>query len=134
MEKHRNKEKQYKVRRLDLRLTEDDYAKVRALADRLTFGNVTKLFMAAVTDRPIPVVEVNEADRRVVDYVRKIMDVYRNIGINYNQVVKRINTIRAAGDIVREVAALTEKTEKLIQLTEALNRLFMELNNGNKNQ
>ncbi len=130
----RNKEKAYKIRRLDLRLTEQDYARVRELADRLTNGNVTKLLLHAVTDRPFTVVEVNESDRHVLDYVKKIMQVYRNIGINYNQVVKCINTICASADMVRELEALTEKTEKLIRLTSALNDFFEELKHGNQDQ
>lgn len=119
---------------MDLRLTEDDYNTVRAFADRLTNGNVTKLVLNAVLDRPIRVVEVSESDRRVLDYVKKIMSVYRNIGINYNQVVKRINTFRESADVVRELAALREKTEKLIRLTAALNDFFKNLSNGNQDQ
>lgn len=134
MKKHNIKERQYKICRLSLRLTEAERDKIQALANRLTSGNVSKLIVSALTDRPIPVVEVNEADQRVVDHLKKIMDVYRNIGINYNQVVKYINAIRPGEDVKAELLALTDKTEKLNKLTSGLNVFLNELSNGNKNQ
>lgn len=134
MKQKKVKERKYKIRRMDLRLTEDDYNKIQALANRLTNGNVTKLVLNAVLDRPIRVVEVSESDCRMLDYVKKIMSVYRNIGINYNQVVKNINTFRNATDVVQEMTALRDKTEKLIRLTAALNDFFKNLSNGNQDQ
>lgn len=134
MKQKKIKERKYKIRRMDLRLTEDDYNKIQALANRLTNGNVTKLVLNAVLDRPIRVVEVSESDCRMLDYVKKIMSVYRNIGINYNQVVKNINTFRNATDVVQEMTALRDKTEKLIRLTAALNDFFKNLSNGNQDQ
>lgn len=134
MKQKKVKERKYKIRRMDLRLTEDDYSKIRALADRLTNGNVTKLVLNAVMDRPIRVVEVSESDCRMLDYIKKIMTVYRNIGINYNQVVRQINTFRESADVVRELTALREKTEKLIRLTAALNNFFENMSNGNQDQ
>lgn len=130
------KERKYKICRLDLRLTEEDRAKVQALANRLTHGNVSKLIVMSLTDRPIPVVEVNEADQRVLDYLYKVMGVYRNIGINYNQVVRYINSMQVPvdKDLKKYILELKAKTEKLIELTAGLNNFLNGLTNGYKDK
>lgn len=128
------KERKYKICRLSLRLTEEDRAKIQALANRLTFGNVSKLIVSALTDRPIPVVEVNETDLRITDYVWRVMEVYRNIGVNFNQVVKKINSIQPGEDVKAELLALQKKMDKLIELTAGLDKFLNGLNNGNKDK
>lgn len=120
----KKEEADYRVRRVQLRMTSDEYQKMRTEAAKYSGGNLSRFVVYAGLERPLTFVYVDENTQRIMDYVKSIRKTYYNIGINYNQVVKRINSIRTTPDIISSLAALDSKSEKLIILTEAMEKAF----------
>ncbi len=125
-----------KNRRIELRVSEEEYTRIKYNADKYQDGNVGEFIRQLAVYGQITVVQKpaksNPKQAAVYDLIKE----YRKVGTNYNQVVKTVHQ-QAAGRQMPELVAknlerLAVHTDQLIALTKGIKTLFEDGNQDNQ--
>lgn len=119
-----------KTRRIEVRVTEEEFARIKYNADKYQNGNVGELFRQLAVYGQITVVQKPAKSNPKLAAVYDMLKEYRKVGTNYNQVVKTIHQ-QAVGRQMSELVAknlerLAVHTDQLIALTKGIKNLFEE--------
>ncbi|MBD5397164.1 hypothetical protein HDR62_03365 [bacterium] len=125
-----------KSRRIEIRVSEEEYARIKYNADKYQEGNIGELLRQLAVYGQITVVQKpaksNPKQAAVYDLIKE----YRKVGTNYNQVVKSVHQM-AGGRQMPELVAknlerLAEHTDQLIALTKGVQTLFEDGDQDNQ--
>lgn len=128
--------KERKSRRIEIRVSEEEYARIKYNADRYKDGNIGEFLRQLAVYGQITVVQKpaksNPKQAAVYDLIKE----YRRVGTNYNQVVKSVHQ-QAGGRKIPELVAkdlerLAEHTDQLIALTKGIQTLFEDGDQDNQ--
>lgn len=117
-----------KTRRIEFRVTEEEYARIKYNADRYQEGNIGELLRQLAVYGQVTVVQKpaksNPKQAAVYDFIKE----YRKVGSNYNQAVRAINQQTTGRQMPEQVAKNLERlavhTDQLIALTKGIQELF----------
>lgn len=117
-----------KTRRIEFRVTEEEYARIKYNADRYQDGNIGELLRQLAVYGQVTVVQKpaksNPKQAAVYDFIKE----YRKVGSNYNQAVRAINQQTSGRQMPEQVAKNLERlavyTDQLIALTKGIQELF----------
>lgn len=123
-------ESKNKTRRIEVRVTEQEYARIKYNADKYQDGNIGELLRQLAVYGQITVVQKpaksNPKQAAVYDLIKE----YRRVGTNYNQVVKSVHQQTVGRQMPELVAKNLERlavhTDQLIALTKGIQNLFEE--------
>lgn len=117
-----------KNRKLSVRVTDDEYGRIKYDADRYKDGNIGEYIRQIVLHGQITVVQKPAKSNPELAAVYDLMKEYRKVGTNYNQVVKTIHqqyTGRPMPELVAQnMERLATQTDQLIALTKGIQNLF----------
>ncbi len=124
------KEKTNKTKWLHTRLTEEEYAKIKAAFRQTTCRNLSEYSRDKLLEKPITVFYRNQS---MDDFMAEFMKLRKDlnaIGNNLNQSVKKLHTISHIPELTAWVRAQEKDHESIVRITEKINeeiRKFSEV-------
>ncbi len=117
-----------KNRRIGVRVSEEEYVRIKYNADKYQDGNIGEFLRQLAVYGQITVVQKpaksNPKQAAIYDFIKE----YRRVGTNYNQVVKTIHQQTVGRQMPELVAKSLERlavhTDQLIALTKGIQELF----------
>ena len=125
-----------KNRRIELRVNEEEFARIKHNADKYNDGNVGEFLRQLAVYGQITVVQKPTRSNPNLAALYDLLKEYRKVGTNYNQVVKTMHQ-QATGRQMPELVAknlerLAVHTDQLIALTKGIQKLFNDGNQDNQ--
>lgn len=124
-----------KTKRIEIRVSEEEYARIKHNADRYKDGNIGEFIRQIAVYGQVTVVQKPARSNPNLAAVYDLMKEYRKVGTNYNQVVRTLHQ-QAANPmpelVARNLERLAVHTDQLIALTKGIEKLFADGDQDNQ--